>query len=775
MSRPKKMLPLLGQEPREPEVKKQPEAALGEADDGGCVDDCCSGAEETLEAPAETPRTRQPASISETPEGGASLGLVERTVVRVEGMDCASCAATVEKRVGQLPGVYRAVVNFAAGRLDAEHEPGLALEEIEKAVRDAGYEVQRAQEVERPPFWRTPRAISVSASALLFAFGLALGLAGGPEVASVGAYLAAIVVGGVPIFRAALAGLRARHMDMNVLMSAATIGAVGIGEWAEAASVVVLFAAGNALQVYAIDRTRGAVRTLARLAPDEVLVCRGGYENLVGAGEVAVGETVIVRPGERLALDGEVVEGRTTVDESPVTGESTPVEKGPGDAVYSGSLNGGGGVVVRVLREASDSTLQRIARLVEEAQATKAPAEQFVDRFSRLYTPIVVAVAVILAVVPPVLGGEFGTWFYRALALLIIACPCALVISTPVTVVSGIGAASRRGILVKGGAALEAAGRLKALAFDKTGTLTEGRPVVSRVVPLDGRDEAEVLQLAAALECRSEHPLAHAILSAANGADLPPVAGFRSLAGRGAEGKVGGKGYLIGSPRLFAERGPVLDGATEALEAVERAGETPVILGSEASTSAVFGIADAVRPDARATLESLREAGVGELVMLTGDAEAPARRIAEDLGISYRARLLSEQKVQAVRDLVSEHGDVGMVGDGVNDAPALAASSVGFAMGAAGTDVALETADVALMQDDLPKLAKAVKLSRAAEGIIKQNVAVSILIKGLFVLLAPFGLVALWLAVLADMGTSIAVTLNGLRLFRAKGASRDRL
>jgi Cd2+/Zn2+-exporting ATPase len=377
-----------------------------------------------------------------------------------------------------------------------------------------------------------------------------------------------------------------------------------------------------------------------------------------------------------------------------------------------------------------------------------------------------VAVAVILAVVPPVLGGEFGTWFYRALALLIIACPCALVISTPVTVVSGIGAASRRGILVKGGAALEAAGRLKALAFDKTGTLTEGRPVVSRVVPLDGRDEAEVLQLAAALERRSEHPLAHAILSAANGVDLPPVAGFRSLAGRGAEGKVGGKGYLIGSPRLYAERGLVLGGATEALEAVERAGETPVILGSEESILAVFGIADAVRPDSRTTLESLREAGVGELVMLTGDAEAPARRIAEDLGISYRAQLLPEQKVQAVRNLVSEHGDVGMVGDGVNDAPALAASSVGFAMGAAGTDVALETADVALMQDDLPKLAEAVRLSRSAEGFIKQNVAVSILIKGLFVLLAPFGLVALWLAVLADMGTSIAVTLNGLRLFR---------
>jgi Zn2+/Cd2+-exporting ATPase len=738
-------------------------------------DACCEPGEDCREGEAglvaASPTTRE--ANPEMPSG-VSLDGLERTVVRVEGMDCASCAATVEKRVGQLPGVRRAVVNFAAGRLDAEHEPGLALEKIEKAVRDAGYGVESTQEVERPPFWRTPRALSVFASALLFILGLTLGLAGAPEVASVGTYLAAIAVGGVPIFRAALAGLRARHMDMNVLMSAATVGAVGIGEWAEAASVVVLFAAGNALQVYAIDRTRGAVRALARLAPDEVLVRRGDSERLVGADEVAVGETLVVRPGERLALDGEVVQGRTTVDESPVTGESTPVEKGLGDPVYSGSLNGGGGVLVRVLREASDSTLQRIARLVEEAQATKAPAEQFVDRFSRLYTPIVVAVAVVLAVVPPVLGGEFGTWFYRALALLIIACPCALVISTPVTVVSGIGAASRRGILVKGGAALEAAGRLKALAFDKTGTLTEGRPVVSRVVPLDGRDEKEVLLLAAALERRSEHPLAHAILTAADGNNLPPVAGFRSIAGRGAEGEVGGNGHLIGSPRLFAERGIALDGAAEALEAVERAGETPVVLGGEESVSAVFGIADAVRPDARTTIESLREEGVGELVMLTGDAEAPARRIAEELGVSYRARLLPEQKVEAVRELVSEHGDVGMVGDGVNDAPALAASSVGFAMGAAGTDVALETADVALMQDDLPKLAEAVRLSRSAEGIIKQNVAVSILIKGLFVLLAPFGLVALWLAVLADMGTSIAVTLNGLRLFRAKGGSRGR-
>jgi Zn2+/Cd2+-exporting ATPase len=760
VSRPKKMLPVLGQASPEPEVK-EPEAARDEAN--SCTDDCCS-TPESVETSAATPRTRE--ANPETPEGSAALGVLERTVVRVERMDCASCAATVEKRVSALPGVSKATVNFAAGRLDAEHDPGLALEELEGAVRAAGYGVAKTEEAKRTTFWRTPRALLTATAALLFLAGLALSVAGAPEIARVGAYLAAIVVGGLPIFRAAVAGLRARHLDMNVLMSAATVGAVGIGEWAEAASVVVLFAAGNALQVYAIDRTRGAVRALVRLTPNEVLLRRGSAEVIVPADEVEVSDTVVVRPGERLAVDGRVVEGSSAVDEAPVTGESVPVEKGAGDVVYSGSLNGQGGLLVEATKRAGDSTLQRIARLVEEAQASKAPAEQFVDRFSRVYTPVVVAVAVVLAVVPPLLGGGFGEWFYRALALLIIACPCALVISTPVTVVSGIGAASKRGILVKGGAALEAGGRLKALAFDKTGTLTEGRPIVSRTVALNGKGEAELLTLAASLERRSEHPLAHAILTTAGETELRPVSGFKSVAGRGAEGEVDGKRYLIGSPRLFAERGIALDGADEALGAVERAGETPVVLGDHDGPLAVFGLADSLRPDAKATIEALRGTGVGELVMLTGDAEAPARRVAEELGIGYRARLLPEQKIEAVRELVSEHGDAGMVGDGVNDAPALAASSVGFAMGAAGTDVALETADVALMRDDLPKLAEAVRLSRAAERIIKQNVVVSIAIKGLFVLFAPFGLVALWLAVLADMGTSIAVTLNGLRLFR---------
>ncbi len=728
------------------------EAGRGPAQEpvSSCTDDCC-------------------APYGDGGVGGGAGGSesANRTVVRVEGMDCASCAVTVERRVGSLSGVSRATVNFAAGRLDAYHDDSVSVERLEQAVRGAGYDVGRSAESEQISFWRTRRFLFTVASALLFALGAVLQLAGAPEIARILPYTAAIMVGGLPIFRAAVSAVRARHLDMNVLMSAAAIGAAGIGAWGEAALVVVLFAAGNALQTFSIDRTRGAVRGLMRLTPDEVLVRREGAERLVPADEVGARELVVVRPGERLAVDGEVLEGRTTVDEAPVTGESVPVEKAAGDEVFSGSLNGSGGIVVRTTREARDSTLQRIARMVEEAQSTRAPAEQFVDRFSRIYTPLVVAAAAAVTVIPTALGGEFGTWFYRGLALLIIACPCSLVISTPVTVVSGIGAASKRGILIKGGAVLEAAGRLKALVFDKTGTLTEGRPVVSNVQATAGMGRDEALRIAGALERRSEHPLAHAILSAAGDGGLPEVSGFTTTSGRGAEGEIGGRRYLIGSPRLFAEEGISLKEASEALTRVENAGETPVILGDEDGPLAVFGLSDAIRSDTLEALQTLRSAGLEELVMLTGDSEAPAKRVASELGLDYRASLLPDQKVAAVRELVTRNGATGMVGDGINDAPALATSSVGFAMGTAGTDVALETADIALMQDDLRKLAAAVRLSRSAERIIKQNILISILIKGVFVLLAPFGLVTLWLAVLADMGTSLAVTLNGLRLFGA--------
>ncbi len=768
---------------------QNPNGTPEQAPDTGCTDDCCAPSGENAEGRSSV---EAPASGCDdeccAPSGGNGSGAVEaparlasdgedgygddagRTVVRVTGMDCASCAATVEKRVGQLPGVYGATVNFAAGRLDARHAPGVELAEIEKAVESAGYGVERPGEAEHTPFWRQPRVLLTLAGGLLFALGAVLWLLGSPGWASSGAYAAAIVVGGLPIYRAAISSARAKNPDINVLMSVAVIGAAFIGAWGEAALVVILFATSNALQVYAVDRTRGAVRALARLAPDEVLVRRDGGETLLPVEEVRVGDTMIVRPGERVAVDGEIVEGSSALDESPVTGESTPAEKGEGEEVFSGSLNGSGGLLVRVTREAGESTLQKITRMVEEAQGTKAPIEQFVERFSRIYTPAVIAAAVVVAVVPPLLGGEFATWFYRALVLLIVACPCALVISTPVSVVSGIGAASRRGVLIKGGEALETAGRLKTLFFDKTGTLTEGRPVVERVLIIGGTDEGEVLRLAAALERRSEHPLAHAILSAAGDRKLPEVRGFRSVAGRGAEGEIDGKRYLVGSPRLFEEHKVSLEAAAAALRGVEEAGQTPVILGTEDGPLAVFGLADAIRPDAEAALRSLREVGVENLIMLTGDAEAPARRIAGKLGIDYRARLLPEQKVEAVREMVAKKtGAVGMVGDGINDAPALAAADVSFAMGAAGTDVALEAADVALMADDLLKLAEAVRLSRSAERTIKQNIFVSILLNGVFTVLAPVGLVPLWLAVLEDAVSSVGVTGNSLRLFRVKG------
>ncbi|QIN81054.1 heavy metal translocating P-type ATPase (plasmid) [Rubrobacter marinus] len=740
-------------------------------DGSGCTDGCCAPSGGDASAPVVVPLGPR------RDDAGPVSTNAERTVVRVTGMDCASCAATVEKRVGQLPGVYKATVNFAAGRLDARHDPGVEPAEIERAVEKAGYGVERPGEAEHASFWRQPRVLLTLAGGLLFALGAVLWLLGLPGWASSGAYAAAIAVGGLPIFRAALSSVRARNADINVLMSVAVVGAALIGAWGEAALVVVLFALSNALQVYAVDRTRGAVRALARLAPDEVLVRRDGGEVLLAVEEVRVGDTMIVRPGERVAVDGEVVEGSSALDESPVTGESTPAEKGIGEEVFSGSLNGSGGLLVRVSREAGESTLQKITRMVEEAQGTKAPIEQFVERFSRIYTPVVIAAAVAVAAVPPLLfGGEFATWFYRALVLLIVACPCALVISTPVSVVSGIGAASRRGVLIKGGEALEATGRLKTLFFDKTGTLTEGRPVVEHVIAVGEAGEAEALGLAGALERRSEHPLAHAILSAAEGRELPEVKGFRSIAGRGAEGEIGGKRFLVGSPRLFDERGVPLDDAAAALGDVEEAGQTPVILGTKDGPIAVFGLADSIRPDAEAALRSLREVGVEDLVMLTGDAEAPARRIARRLGIDYRARLLPEDKVEAVREAVAREGAsgkkraVGMVGDGINDAPALAAADVSFAMGAAGADVALEAADVALMSDDLLKLAEAVRLSRSADRTIKQNIFVSILLNGIFTVLAPVGLVPLWLAVLEDAVSSVGVTANSLRLFRGKGA-----
>lgn len=689
-----------------------------------------------------------------------------RTVVRVTGMDCASCAVTIEKRVGGLDGVQAATVNFAAGRLDVEHLPGIEPDDIERAVERAGYGVDRPDSTGHVSFWRHPKVRATVTGSVLFALGAGLSFAGASGSVITGAYVLATLIAGLPIYRAAVRSAAAKVADINLLMSLAVVGAGLIGAWGEAALVVILFSVSNALQVHAVGRTNVAVQALAKLAPDATLVRRAGVDAMVPVAEVVVGDVVVVRPGERIAVDGEIVEGSSTLDESPVTGESRPAEKGIGEPVFSGSVNGAGGLLVRATRQAADSTVQRIARMVEQAQATKAPIEQLVTRFARVYTPVVLVFAALVAIVPPLLGGGLSEWFSRALVLLIVACPCALVISTPVSVVSGIGAASQRGILVKGGEALEAAGTLSTLFFDKTGTLTEGKPVLERVIPVESIDEAELLRIAGSLERRSEHPLAHAIVTAAGDGASAAVTDFRSIAGRGAEGAVEGEHYVLGSPRLFHERGVALEAARPALEAVETAGETPVILAGPTGPLAVFGLADAIRVDAHQALDELRALGVKRLVMLTGDGEAPARRIAEQLGIEHRAHLLPEDKVAAVREARAAGSCVGMVGDGVNDAPALAAADVSFAMGAAGTDAALEAADIALLADDLRKVAEAVRLSRAARRTIKQNIAVSLLLNTSFTVLAPLGVVPLWLAVAEDAISSTGVTLNSLRLLR---------
>lgn len=693
-----------------------------------------------------------------------------RTVTRVDGMDCASCALTLERVVTGVPGVQRAVVNFAAGRLDVHHDAHVGDDEITGAVRRAGFTVRPPATVARSAWWRTRRAAFLGAATLVSVVALIGSWGSEPTLGWQALFVAAIVLAGQPIFRAALLGVRTRNLDMNVLMATATVGAAVLGQWSEAVAIVLLFSLGNVLQVHAIERTRATVAALGELTPPTVRIVDGDATREVAVDAVAIGEHVLVRPGERVPLDGTVIDGASTVDEAPITGESTPVEKGPGDGVLSGSLNGNGAVTIRVEQVAASSTLQRIVQLVEQAQATKAPSELFVDRFSRLYTPIVVGTALLLMLVPGFITGDWDTWTYRGLALLIIACPCSLVISTPVTVVSGIGAASRRGILVKGGAALEAAGRMRALAIDKTGTLTEGRPTLVTTAPVAELDAERALAIAAALERRSEHPLAHAVVTAAASAPILAVDGFETFPGRGAAGTVDDVDYLIGSPRLFTERGIELEDAHRAqLAAFAERGETPVLLGTHQRLVAMFGLADTIRPDAAQAIAVVRAAGIRQITMLTGDSEGAARRVAQQLGIDHRAELLPEDKVAAVQELLATHGIVGMVGDGVNDAPALATASVSFAMGAAASGVALEAADIALMQDDLRKLGEAIELSRAAERILRQNIVASIVIKGAFVLLAPFGLVTLWLAVAADLGTSLGVTGNGLRLFRRTG------
>jgi Cd2+/Zn2+-exporting ATPase len=697
---------------------------------------------------------------------------------RVGGLDCADCARTLERVIAAQPGVLAVMVDFAGGRARVTHDPAAApVAAIRRRAAAAGYTADPVDASApaapvgiRAWLHRRETGLALAAAALLLAG--AGWLAGWPAAVVNAAYGLAIVAGGWRTARAGWVALRAtRAPDMNALMTLAVLGAVAIGEWSEGALIVVLFALGTTLEGLTVERARQSISRLLRLAPETATVLGAGGPSVEPVASVPVGATVLVRPGERLPLDGVVLEGRSAVDQAPITGESVPVDKEPGAAVYAGTVNGAGALVIRTTAPAGETTLARIVRLVERAQAERAPVQRFVDRFARWYTPVVVAGAALLAVVPPLAGAPFGEWFYRGLVLLVIACPCALVISTPVAIVAALGSAARQGILIKGGAHLETLGRLRAIAFDKTGTLTRGRPGLTEVVALDGRDRDAVLALAAGLEAHSEHPVAAAIVAGAQARGLTPVAAgaTRALAGQGLEAVVDGRRYRLGAPRLFAGH-PAFDAATAArVGALEERGQTVAMLGDDTALLGLLAVADQPRPEAAAALAGLRRLGIGRLVMLTGDNVTVARAIAERVGVTeVRAGLLPEEKTAAVAALQAA-GPVAMVGDGINDTPALARASVGIAMGAGGTAAALETAGVALMADDLTRLPVAVRLGQRALAIIGQNIAAALAIKALFLALAALGLADLWLAVLADMGGSLLVTFNALRLLRVAG------
>jgi Cd2+/Zn2+-exporting ATPase len=688
---------------------------------------------------------------------------------RVEGMDCAACAQTVQKVVAALDGVSAAQVSFGNATLTVEG--GVAADRVSAAVARAGYRaapLTRRRVEASVPFWRREaRTVSTLVSGAVLALAVVASQAGASRPVAETLYLVSMAVGGWPIARAALAALRRRALDMNVLMTLAAVGAVGIGSYAEGAWVLVLFAVGTTLENFAFDRSRRSVSDLMELAPPRArVVGDDGSERLVPVEEVTVGTPFAVHPGERIALDGEVVAGETSVDEAPITGESVPVDKAIGSTVFAGTLNAHGAVTVRATRAAEDSTLARVAALVEEAQGSRAPSERFVDRFARIYTPLVFAGALAVVVVPVALGGDVDTWVYRALALLIVACPCSLVISIPVAVVSAVGRAARHGVLIKGGQALEDLARVRTVAIDKTGTLTSGTPRLTHVAALDGASEDAVLALAAAVERRSEHPLAQALVTAARdrGLTIADPESFEALPGRGVIARVDGRELWLGGPRLTADRAG--DMPEEALWLQAR-GQTAMVLGEHDRPLAVFGLADQARAGARAAVSGLRADGVRRVVMLTGDNERVAAAIGAEVRTDeYRAGLLPEDKLRAVEELGRDAGPVAMVGDGINDAPALAAASVGFAMGAAGTDAALQSADVALMSDDLARLPDTLRGARQATRVMRQNVIASLAVKAVFVVLAPLGFVTLVLAVVADMGMSLLVTLNGLRLLR---------
>lgn len=660
-----------------------------------------------------------------------------------------------------------ASINFGAAKLTVSGT--LSDEALSRMAGAHGLGLQPVgQEAPSRPQRISRRELATPAAGVALLAGWLASLAGADVPVVFGLYLFTIVIGGGTTFARGVRALRMRRLDMNVLMMVAVLGAMAIGEWSEAAVVSFLFGVSHFLESRSLDKARASIRRLIDLAPKEAQVKVGSAEERRPVTSLAVGDVVVIRPGEQIPADGEVMVGESHVDASPITGESMPAPACPGSRVFAGSVNQQGYLEVRVEKAADDTTLAKIVHLVEEAQARRAPAQKFVDRFASVYTPLVMLAAVVTALMPPLLlGGGWPDWLYRGLALLVVACPCALVVSTPVTLLAAMGAAARHGILIKGGAYLEALASVQAVAFDKTGTLTHGHPKVTDVYPLPGIAASELLARAAAVERRSEHPLARAIVRQAGDASASDFAvdAFEAIVGQGARAQVDGEPHLVGSRRMLEEHSIDSSALAGVAERLEEAGKTVVWVAAGHRVLGVIAVADTIRSAAAAALSSLKELGIAHLVMLTGDNPRTAAGIARSSGLTeYRAEMLPDQKAAVVAELRRQYGGVAMIGDGVNDAPALATATVGVAMGGAGTDTALETADVVLMTDDLSRLPFALKLSRRALRIVKQNIAFSLALKAVAILLVYPGWLTLWLAILGDMGATILVTLNGARL-----------
>ncbi len=707
-------------------------------------------------------------------------------------MDCAEEVATLRRALLPLVGSEeRLGFDLINTRLSVALPEGCSQESVVAAIEKTGMRaIPYVPEYSDAAGsrWSTRSVLTVS-SALLVAIGFGThafveggiwqalaggegpGVEHGTPLSSKVLYLLGIGAGLALVAPKAWYAVRQLRPDMNLLMMVAVTGAVAIGEWFEAGTVAVLFAVSLELEAWSLGRARRAISALMQLSPPTVLlVAADGTKTEMAPSELVIGSRFLVRPGDRIALDGEVVRGLTEVDQAPITGESVPVPKAVGDEVFAGTINGSGAIEVASTRMADDTALARIVRLVGEAHSRRAPSEKWVDRFARVYTPSVMALAAAVFLIPVLLGSAPGPWIYRALVLLVIACPCALVISTPVSIVAALAGAARNGVLIKGGIFLEAPSRLRAIAFDKTGTLTEGRPRVEEVGGFGDHDEEAVLSRAASLEAHSAHPLAKAIIecAASRGVQTYPISDFSAIHGKGASALVGGRPYWIGSHRLLEERGQETPRVHEQLEAMSRQGRSVVVLGNDEHVCGFIALADGLRQETPAAMADLRAAGIEALVMLTGDNKETALSVAERAGIDQVfAELLPEDKISRIEGLTEQYGHVAMVGDGVNDAPAMARAGIGIAMGAAGSDAAIETADIALMSDDLSRLPWLVHHSRRTMGVIRANIALSLGIKALFVVLTLVGSASLWSAIAADMGASLLVTFNGLRLLRS--------